>query len=135
MRAALDDLAWNLHIAGSGVEAIDLTAAAWILRNAASLGGIGLMLWRIPVGRPFPDVADHVVQPVAVWRECTDRRGALEAIGIGILARELSLPGVGHVTAVRRQLVAPCELGAVEAAARRKLPFGFGREFLAGHRA
>src|SRR5206468_12889868 len=96
MRAAFDDLSWNFHIGGSGVVAVGLAAAARVLRNAARLHGIRLMLRRIPVGGPLPDIADHVVQPVAVWRECTDRRGALETIGIGVLAREFPLPGVCH---------------------------------------
>src|SRR5438445_10935021 len=122
MRAAFDDLSWNLHIGGSGVVTVGLAAAARVLGNAASLRRICLMLWRIPVGGPFPDVADHVVQPVPVGRECTDRRGALEAIGIGILAREFSLPGIGHVTAGRREFIAPRKFGVREPAARRKFP-------------
>src|SRR5262245_6072903 len=85
MRAALDDLLWNFHIGGSGVVAVGLAAAPRVLRDAARLRGIRLMLRRIPVGRPFPDVADHVVEAVAVRRECGDRRGALEAVGIGVL--------------------------------------------------
>src|SRR3954449_11030000 len=72
MRAAFDDLPWNFHIGGSGVVTVGLAPAARVLRNAASLRRICLMLWRIPVGRPFPDVADHVVQAVTVRRECGD---------------------------------------------------------------
>ena len=53
---------WSL-----GVVTVGLTAAARVVRDAAGLRGIRLMLWRIPVGRPFPDVADHVVQPVAIF--------------------------------------------------------------------
>ena len=49
-----------------------------------------------------------------------------------VLARKFALPGVGHVSAARRELVAPGELGAVEAAARGEFPFGFGRQLLAG---
>src|ERR1700761_7048896 len=78
MRAAFDDLSWNFHIGRSGVVAVDLAATARILRDAASLHGVCLMLWRIPIGRPFPDVADHVVEAVAVRRKCADRRRALK---------------------------------------------------------
>ena len=46
--------------------------------------------------------------------------------------REFALPGVGHVLAAGRELVAPGELRAVEPAARGELPFGFGRQLLAG---
>lgn len=69
---------------------------------------------------------------MAVRRERCDRRGPLEAVAVRVLPRKLALPGVGHVTAVRRQLVAPCVVGAVEPAACGKLPFGFGRELLSG---
>ena len=93
---------------------------------------IGLVLWRIPVGGPFPDVADHVVEAVSVRRERGHRRSALEAVGVGVLAREFALPGIGHVTAVGREFVAPGKFGAVKPAARRKFPFRFGRQVLAG---
>src|SRR5882762_9430087 len=75
MRAAFDDLPWNLHVGGSGVVTAGLAAAARVLRNAAGFWRIRLMLWRIPVSGPFPDVADHVVQAVPVWRERSHRRG------------------------------------------------------------
>src|SRR6476620_8850621 len=113
MRAAFDDLLWNLHVGSSGVIAVRLAATARVLRNAASLHGIRLMLWRIPVGRPFPDVADHVVQTVTVRWEYGDRRRALKAVSTGVLVRESTLPGIGHVTAGRREIIAPRELGAV----------------------
>ena len=112
MRAAFDDLSWNFHIACSGVEAVGLATAARILRNAAGLRRIRLMLWRIPVGGPFPDVSDQVVQPISIWRELTDWRSALEPIRIDILARKLALPCVGHLTATGRELIAPGEFDA-----------------------
>ena len=132
MRAAFDDLPWDLHICRSGIEAVGLAAAARILRNAAGLCRIGLMFWRIPVGRPFPDVADHVVQSVRVRRECGYRRSAFEAVGLGVLTRKFTLPGVGHVTAVRREFIAPGKFRVFKAAARCKFPFSFGWQFLAG---
>src|SRR6476661_10141468 len=131
MRAAFDDLPWNLYIGRSRVVTAGFAAAARVLWNAASLRGIRLVLWRIPVCRPLPDVADHVVQTVAVRRECGDRRGTLEAVGIGVLVRKATLPGVSHVTALRCELIAPREFGAVEPAARRKLPFRFSWQILA----
>ena len=53
---------------------------------------------------------------MAVRRERGHRGGPLEAVAVRILARKLALPGVGHVPAVRRQLVAPRIVGAVEPA-------------------
>src|SRR5207253_5846104 len=45
---------------------------------------------------------------------------------------EVAMPGVRHLPSVRRKLVAPGELGAVEPAARGEFPFSFGWQFLAG---
>src|SRR6266700_2411834 len=44
-------------------------AAAWILRNAARLRRVSFMLGGPPIGGPLPDIADHVVDAVAVGRE------------------------------------------------------------------
>src|SRR5712671_6056093 len=85
MRAALEHLAWSPDVRLTRVVARGLWSAARIFRNAARLRRIGVMLLRIPIGRPFPDIADHVVEAVAVGRECGDRRGAFEAVGCKIL--------------------------------------------------
>ena len=122
----------NLDLRQSRVIARSLRSAARIFRDAARLRRIGLVLLRIPIRRPFPDIADHVVQAVAVRRERRDRRSALEAVLAKILARKFTLPGIGHMLAVGRELVAPAILGAVEAAACGEFPFGFGGQLLAG---
>src|SRR5258705_11447471 len=118
MRPAFEHLARDSDLRLAGVVARLLRPAAWIFRNAARLRGrvraIGLVPGRPPVGGPFPDIADHVVNAVAVRREGSDRRRALEAVRREILMREGALPGVRHVLAAGRELVAPCELGAVE---------------------
>src|SRR5215211_5453319 len=132
MRAALDDLAVDADVRRGRVVAAVLAPAARVLRDAAGFRRVTLVLLRVPVGCPFPDIADHVVDAMTVRRERGDWGGPLEAVAVRVLPRKLALPGVGHVPAVRRQLVAPCVVGAVEAAARRKLPFGFARELLAG---
>ena len=80
VRAAFDDLAGNFDLRLAGVEACGLGPAARIVRNAARLRRVGFVLLRPPIGGPFPDVADHVVDAVAVGRECHHRRGALEAV-------------------------------------------------------
>src|SRR6476620_4273701 len=101
------------------------------------------MTRREPVGGPFPDVADHVEETVAVGRECPNRRRSRVAVRREVFQRECALPDVGHVTAVWCQLVAPCELGTIEATARRVLPLrrcwqllacpgGIGRGILEG---
>ena len=53
--------------------------------TARGLFGIGVRA--IPIRAPFPDVAGHVVQAVAVGRELADGRDAGEAVLGGIAAR------------------------------------------------
>src|SRR4029079_16192169 len=132
MRATLDDLSRNPDPRLAGVVAAVLASAARILRDAAGLRRVRLVLWREPVGGPLPDVADHVVHAVAVWRECRHRRGTLEAVLVEVLSREFALPGVRHVPAAGRELIAPRKLRAVEPAARGVFPLGFGRQCLTG---
>src|SRR5258706_12707456 len=131
MRAAFDDLLWNLDVGGSGIVAAILAPAARVLRDAAGLRRIRFVPRRIPVGGPFPDVADHVVKSVTVRRECGDRRSAFKTVGIDVLAWKLTLPGICHVTAGRREFIAPRKFGAVEPATRCKFPFLFRRQTLA----
>ena len=84
------------------------------------------------VGRPLPDVAGHVVEPVAVRGESPHRRGTHIAVGLEVLPRELALPRVRHHPPERGELVAPAEHGLIEPAAGRVLPLRLGRQLLAG---
>src|SRR5262245_39008295 len=111
VRAALDHLAGYLDARLARVVARTFGSAARILGNAARLRRIGLVLLRIPVGGPFPDVADHVVDAVAVGRERRHRRGALVPVLTQVMERKFALPGIGHRSAARRELLAPGELG------------------------
>src|SRR5262245_28378938 len=123
VRSALEHLPGNPDIRLARIVALRLAPAARVVGNAARAERLGLVLGPVPVGGPFPHVADHVVDAVSVWREGVDRRRALIAVGEEILPRKLALPGVRHVPAPGRQLVAPCELDALEPAARGVLPF------------
>src|SRR5216684_6535155 len=105
MRAALKHLAWNPDFRITRVVARGLVPAARILWNAARLRRIGFVLLRIPIGRPFPDVAYHVVQAVAVSRERGNRRRALESVCAKVLVWKFALPSIGHVLAAGRELV------------------------------
>src|SRR5467141_4025139 len=77
VRAAFKHLAWNPDLRLTRIVARGLGSTARIFRNAARLRRIGVMLLRIPIGRPFPDITDHVVQAVAVGWECGDGRSTL----------------------------------------------------------
>src|SRR5271156_4052734 len=105
MRAALDDLAGNFDIGQAGIVAARFGAAARVLRNAAGLRRVGTVLGRVPVSRPFPDITDHIVNAVAVWRERGYGRRSLEAVVVQILSRKFALPSVGLVLVAGRELV------------------------------
>src|SRR4029077_61112 len=114
------------------IKACSLRSAARVFGNAARFRRIGLVLLRIPVARPLPDIADHVVEAVAVGRERGYGRSALEAVFIEILTREFTLPGIRHVLATRRELVAPRKLGALDPATGAECALRLGRKLLAG---
>src|SRR3954447_2475875 len=99
VRAAFKHLARNPDVWLTHVVARGLRSAARIFRNATRLWCIGFALLRIPIGRPFPDIADHVVQAVAISRECRNRRRALESVCAKVLAWKFALPSIGHVLA------------------------------------
>src|SRR6266436_4187657 len=111
MRTALDHLAWNPDVGLTRVVAAILAAAARILWNAAGFWRVSFVLRRMPVGRPLPDIADHVVDAVAVRRESGHRRGAFVSVLVEIFPRKIALPCVGHVHAVGGEFVTPGELG------------------------
>src|SRR5262249_1067263 len=90
--AALHGLAWNFYIWVAGVVTRLRAAAARIVRNAARLVRLGFMPRRPPVRGPFPDIADHVVEAVAIRRKCRDRRRARKTVLAQILGREAALP-------------------------------------------
>jgi hypothetical protein len=56
MRAAFKHLAWNPEVRLTRVVARALGPAARILRDAADFQSVGLVLLRIPIARPFPDI-------------------------------------------------------------------------------
>src|SRR5262245_56261939 len=89
------------------------------------------MLRLVPIRRPFPDVANHVVNAVAVRREHANWRSAFVAVLRRALPRKYPLPGVGHVAIAGKELVAPGVGGAIESSTGRELPLGFRRQRLA----
>src|SRR3954466_7356737 len=82
----------------------------------------------VPVARPFPHVADHVVEPVTVRRETPDRRRTGMIVFIAVEYREETLPGICDRLALGI-VSARIIVLAVAAAARGELPLCFGRNF------
>src|SRR5436190_6420871 len=83
-----------------------------------------VMIAEIPVGRPFPNIAGHIEEAIAVWRETADGSGAAKTILRLVLIREETLPGIRHPLSAGALLVPPRIGRTFETAARRKLPFG-----------
>src|SRR5206468_2540573 len=103
-----------------------LGACGGTVRIVASV--LPVKSWIEPVGGPFPDVAGHVVQSVAIGREGVHGAGSVVAVGAGVFGREGALPDVHSVLAARLALVAPGEDPAIEPAAGRELPLGLSRQ-------
>src|SRR6202008_1503134 len=80
-----------------------------------------------PVARPFPDVAGHVEQAIAVGRETADGGGA--AVSGLRSPREITVPVVGEPLTGPLRRVAPGVRRRDETAPSRHLPLR-----LAGHR-
>src|SRR5207245_850308 len=100
--AALDDAPRRITI--DRIEAL-----AWTGRVDAAVEASALLMQvrAVPVATPLPDIAGHVVETIAVGREAVDGRRAGIAVLGGVLDRELSLVGVGHVLAAGLKFVPP----------------------------
>src|SRR6185503_12363737 len=80
----------------------------------AGSGAVGIFVWAvgvvgvgIPIGAPFPDVAGHVVEAVAVGGEAGDGGDAGKAVFCIVVLGEIALPEVGHVFAAGGELITP----------------------------
>src|SRR3954462_12799206 len=127
VRAALQHLARYPDRGKKRIEAAVHGAPAWIRGAATRLARVFGVARAVPVGRPFPDVADHVIQTVAVGRIRAHGRRAFPTVNESILMWKLALPPVGHRSPVRHQLLTPGIGRPVEATARRILPLRLGR--------
>src|ERR1700730_4674085 len=79
---------------------------------------------------PLPNIANHVVEPVAICGKGIDRRSALVSIYLEVLPWESTLPSVRHWPPLRSKRLAPRVSGAVQAAASGEFPFGLDRQLL-----
>src|SRR6185312_11559750 len=134
VRTALEHAPADLHTWSGGIEAFAFARAARIVDRAA---GAGLPLLRslrsgIPVAGPFPDIADHVEQAVAVRLVAPHRRGAFPPVFEGVRVGKQALPVVRQHLAAGRERTAPRIVPASVPAPRGKFPLGLGRKALAG---
>src|SRR3954471_4307702 len=116
-------LGWFIRIERGG-------RALWIARDAALFSEPRVIIRPVPIAGPLPDVAGHVVQPIAVRRIPRDRRGLDIAVvcRVRVSHRKPALVGVGHPLAGGAELIAPDERLAAQTAACRELPLCFGRQ-------
>src|SRR5262249_48454211 len=85
------------------------------------------MARHIPVARPLPDIADHVVEPVSIGWETADWGDARIAVLFGVVDRKDALPGVGDGPAILVEGLAPI-LALTFAAAWGVFPLRLGRK-------
>src|SRR5207245_4444484 len=88
------------------------TRAFGILRRTA-----GVVVRPIPIVAPLPNVARHVINPVAVGRETGNRGGATETVGLRVFIWETALPDVRLPFSVGRLRFAPNVRFAIQASA------------------
>ena len=133
VRTAFKHLAWNFDLRLARVVARRLRPAARIFRNAARLRRIGFVLCAN-------------TNPSSIPRRCRScRRGRSRSAEMQrpatcaqsrrrtkVLSRKFTLPGVRHMLAAGRKLIAPGKFRAVKPAARGEFPFGLGRQVFAG---
>src|SRR5262245_57578324 len=85
------------------------------------------MARHIPVARPLPNIADHVVEPVAIGWKAADWGDARIAILFSVVDRKDALPGVGDGLAILVEGLAPA-LTLIVAAPRRIFPLRLARK-------
>src|ERR1700754_1451693 len=99
MRTALQHLAWN----GACIARIDAGLARVHGRTTAGAPSGG----GPPILRPFPNIADHVVEAVAIGWKQADWRGALPTVAREIFVGKFALPDIGHGRIMRLERIAP----------------------------
>ena len=116
VRASLDHAPWDR--ARRAVRARSLSSGEstrGLLRDAAGVLGLVGMTRRVEVGRPLPDVAGHVVEPVAVGRE------AARPVRC---PRSRRAPGSARGTRPARCSPSSCRSGCARLPRRRRRPRG-----------
>src|SRR5689334_24184115 len=119
-RAALHHPARYGNVGHVGVIALVSFSTLGIETRATGMNSFAVLL--VPVRRPFPNIAGHVVQPVTVGRKAAHRRRSFETIEFKILPWEFPLPGVRHLLLAGSKFIPPNELRTIQSAARGEFP-------------
>src|SRR5262245_29113676 len=103
MRPALEDFTWNLYLRLTQIVAFAFFCAARIARNTTGLLLFFRVLRFIPICGPLPDVADHVIDSMAVRRICTNGRCSFVSVFTSVLPWKFALPEIRHRFAIGHQ--------------------------------
>src|SRR6266581_2390265 len=104
---AFEHFSWDAELRLCRINALLSCPPSRIGGDAARPGRVFWMILLVPVRRPFPHIARHVIQPIAIGGEGTHGRRPLIAIGEQVLPGKLPLPGVGHQLATRSEFIPP----------------------------
>ena len=102
---AFEHLSWDAELRLRRINTLLSCPPSRIDRDAACPGRVFWMMLLVPVRRPFPHIASHVIQPIAIRREGAHGRCPFITICHQVLPGELPLPGVGHQLATRSEFI------------------------------
>src|SRR5262245_42354997 len=106
----------------------DFVRARW--RAGGILAGTeAIVISFVPVVSPFPNIPSHIEKSIAVRRQGPDSRCAERIIGMGLISGFVRGARFGGFIATHTEsCFSPWKLGPIQTAARRLLPFCFGRQ-------
>src|SRR6266480_3088718 len=104
---AFEHFSWDADLWLCRINTLLSCPPSRIDRDAARPGRVCWMPLLVPVRRPFPHIARHVIQPIAIRWEGAHGRRPFIAICHQVLPGELPLPGVGHQLATRSEFIPP----------------------------
>src|SRR5262249_46566106 len=99
--------AMNLFLLGGLIGIVSRVGALGIAWYAAGGDELLVVVRTIPVSRPLPNVAGHIVEAVRIRRELRNRRDPDVAVVTTVFVGEVPFVSICHPLAVRTEGVAP----------------------------
>src|SRR6266566_8510080 len=127
-RPAFEHLSWDAELRLRRINTLLSCPPSRIDRDAACPGRVFWMMLLVPVRRPFPYIASHIIQPIAIRWEGAHGRRPFIVIFHQVLPGKLSLPGIGHQLATRSKFIPPGIGGTLYSPARSTFPLRLGRQ-------
>src|SRR6266480_3286569 len=128
---AFEHFSWDAELRLCRINTLLSCPPSRIDRDAACPGRVFWMMLLVPVRRPFPHIASHVIQTITIRREGAHGRRPLIAISHQVLPGKFSLPGVGHHLATRSEFIPPGIHGTLYSPACSTFPLRLGRQLFA----